>query len=238
MEEVDELAVALRHDIGKYIRHRIVHPVEQDARNKTASAIIHPTQEQAHQEGIDKLCQIGMNNSEDGCRNHDGYPMVLLAHDAQQGAEDGSTEYYLFGKRRQDADCYIAPRLLHHRGDYLLSILIHLNAQLFIEERQGDDGSQGEQSHPEKRAPRLGKQITAGKRCPLRLQEDDEGDDTAEHLNKSRKNGVTARTYCLKRCLITFTLDACPDACTGIQHDDLYYYKYNKVEDHIRQTSL
>ena len=35
MEEVDELAVALRHDIGKYIRHRIVYPVEQDARNKT-----------------------------------------------------------------------------------------------------------------------------------------------------------------------------------------------------------
>ena len=38
MEEVDELAVALRHDIGKYIRHRIIYPVEQDARNKTAGA--------------------------------------------------------------------------------------------------------------------------------------------------------------------------------------------------------
>ncbi len=101
MEEVDELAIALRHDIGKYIRHRIVHPVEQDARNKTLGAIIHPTQKQAHQEGIDKLRQIGMNQSEDGCRNHDGYPMVLLAHDAQQGAEDGSTEHDLLGKRRQ-----------------------------------------------------------------------------------------------------------------------------------------
>ena len=45
MEEVDEFAVALRHDVGKDIRHRIVHPVEQDARNKTLGAIIHPTQE-------------------------------------------------------------------------------------------------------------------------------------------------------------------------------------------------
>ena len=37
--------------------------------------------------------------------------------------------------------------------------------------------------------------------APFRLQEDDEGDDTAEHLNKRRKNGVTARTYCLKPIL-------------------------------------
>ena len=184
MEKVDELAVALRHDIGKYIRHRIIYPVEQDARNKTAGAIIHPSQKQAHQKGIDKLCLVEMSQTKQRCRDDDGYPMVLLAHDAQQGAKDGSTEHYLFGKRRQDADRYIAPRLLHHRGDYLLSILIHLDAQLLIEERQGDDGSQGEQCHPEKRAPRLGKQITAGKRRPLRLQEDDEGDDTAEHRNK------------------------------------------------------
>ena len=66
MEEVDELTVALRHDIGKYIRHRIVYPVEQDARNKTAGAIIHPSQEQAHQKGIDKLRLVAMNRSEDG----------------------------------------------------------------------------------------------------------------------------------------------------------------------------
>ena len=195
MEEVDELAIALRHDISKNIRHRIVHPVEQDARNKTLGTIIHPSQEQAHQKSIDKLCQVGMNHSEDGSRNHDGYPMVLLAHDAQQGAKDGSTEYYLFGKRRQDADCYIAPRLLHQRGEYLLGILIHLDTQLLIEERQRNDGAQREQCHPEKCAPRLGKQITAGKRRPLRLQEDDEGDDIAEHRNKRCKNGVTARTY-------------------------------------------
>jgi P-type Ca2+ transporter type 2C len=38
-------AIALRHDIGQDIRHRISHPVEQDARNKTLGAIIHPTQE-------------------------------------------------------------------------------------------------------------------------------------------------------------------------------------------------
>ena len=179
-----------------------------------------------------------MSQTKQRRRDDDGYPMVLLAHDAQQGTEDGSTEHYLLGKRRQDADSHIAPRLLHQRGEYLLGILIHLDAQLLIEERQGDDGAQGEQCHPEKCTPRLGKQITAGKRRPLRLQEDDKGDDIAEHRGKRQKYGVAARTDSLKRCLITLTLDACPDSCTGIHHDDLYYYKYNNVEDDIRQTSL
>ena len=121
-----------------------------------------------------------MSQTEDGSRNHDGYPMVLLAHKTQQGAENGSTEHNLLSKRRQNADSHIAPRLLHERCEYLLGILVHLDAYLLIDELQRNDGSQGEQCHPEKRCPRLGKQIIAGQRCPLRLQEDDEGDNVAE----------------------------------------------------------
>ena len=62
--------------------------------------------------------------------------MVLLAHKTQQGAENGSTEHNLLSKRRQNADSHIAPRLLHERCEYLLGILVHLDAYLLIDELQ------------------------------------------------------------------------------------------------------
>ena len=82
-----------------------------------------------------------MSQTEDGSRNHDGYPMVLLAHKTQQGAENGSTEHNLLSKRRQNADSHIAPRLLHERCEYLLGIFVHLDAYLLIYELQRNDGS-------------------------------------------------------------------------------------------------
>ncbi len=88
--------------------------------------------------------------------------MVLLAHDAQQGAEDGSTEHHLLGKRRQDADSHIAPRLLHERCEYLLGILVHLDAYLLIDELQGNDGSQRRTMPPREACPKAWKADNCG----------------------------------------------------------------------------
>lgn len=155
MEEVDELAITLWHEIIQDISHRIVYPMHQNARNKTLGTIIHPSQKQAHQEGIDKLRLIAMYQAKHSCRNEDGNPMILLAYHIKQSTEDSTTEHDFLCQRCQYTDSYIAPRLLHQRSKYPLGIRIHLDAYLLIDKLQRNDSAQSKQSYPQQTDPRL-----------------------------------------------------------------------------------
>ena len=123
--------------------------------------------------------------------------MVLLAHHIQQATKDGTTEDHFLGKRYQDAHCHIAPRFFHQALEELTCVFVHLYTQLLVDELQRDDGSKGEQCHPQKREPRFRQQVITGEHDPFRLEEDNESDDAAEHRGDSQQGWVATSLHSL-----------------------------------------
>ena len=66
VEEVYEFSVGtLRHQVDHYIRYGVVDPMENDAWDDRASAIIHPSEQQADEESVYALGQVEVHYAED-----------------------------------------------------------------------------------------------------------------------------------------------------------------------------
>ena len=75
MEKVDELAVGhtgqkLEHQVG----HRVVDPVDDDARHHAARAVVEPTEQEAHDEAVEALRPVHVDHAEEQGRKGNGQP--------------------------------------------------------------------------------------------------------------------------------------------------------------------
>ena len=136
-----------------------------------------------------------MHSTKNGSRNHDGNPMVALAHHTQQGTEDGATEDNLLGQWCQDAYSHIPPGLFEQPFEYAACGLVHFQSDLLIHKLKWNHGTQSKQSYPKKSEPRFGQQIVARDGSPLGLQKNNQGNHTAEHRGKGKQHGIVPRKH-------------------------------------------
>ena len=161
--------------------------MEGHARHEAVGAVVHPAEQQAHEHGVGHLGRVAVDDGEDDGR--DGYGHPVVAHAAEQRAQYGTAEHYLFGHWGEQAYGQVAPAVAHEHGELVEQVVGQLG-HLLLEPCGRNYGADGGHHAPRQCRPGAGAHVAAGYLAPPREQEDGYGDGTEQgHRHNEHHSG-------------------------------------------------
>ena len=154
--------------------------MEHETRHDAACAHIHPSKQQAHNEGVDALCHIEVYGAEERRRYYYGCPMPTHVKHIEQTAQYGSAKHHFFGYRGKNSNRKEAAVVAHYALKQLGISLRHVYAGLLYGKGHRHNAASGKANNPKQRKPRTLTDIVVGHWCPLAPGKEGYGEHAAD----------------------------------------------------------